>query len=233
MYKTMQRWTSCEVDKLKILYPDLNCSVGKLAEILNRTELSIRMKAVNLTITRGIKRWQSENDEFLKRNYRKIGIKKCAEILGYSVDHIQGKVVERGLSKKLTYWTDEEIRELKELSGQHLTLSEIAKRLNKSIPQVKNRMRLSKINACWWTESELEYLKKNYASHNAEEIARILKRTKIMIYRKASELGITQEDNSGKNHYAFIEKHPAIFISSRKSIQVKFPCCGYKLLIEI
>lgn len=201
----MQVWTPEEEAILKSLYPNSKYEVEKIAKRLNRTVLSVRSKAIGLHITRGIKRWKAKNDDLLRKEYKRQGAEKCAGILGYSVRHITLKAEALGLSKNISFWKKEETEQLKKLCEQHLTRAEIAKGLNKNITQVGNKIRNLGLNACWWSEEEIEYLKANYTSHNADEIAGKLHRTKMMIYRKASELGITQKDNYGKNHYAFKE----------------------------
>lgn len=219
----MQTWTALEINTLTELYPDPNYSEEEIAKKVNRSVLSVRSKAFRLHITRGIKRWKNEYDGYLKKNYEKHGAKKCAKKMGYSPRHIQLKAKELGLNKKLVYWDDGEIKKLKELCNKHPTLSEIAEQLNKSIPQLKNKMRKLGVESCWWSETEIEYLKANYTSHNANEIATYLHRTKMMVYRKASILGITQKDNSGRNHYAFKEdnrEYPAEWTAGlRKKIR--------------
>lgn len=201
----MRIWTAEEIKILRTLYSNPKYTEEEIAKRLNRTSLAVRSKALKLHITRGVKRWKSVYNVYLKKNYKKLGAKECAHFLGYSPRHIQSKASELELNEKLIYWTDEETKKLKELCNNHLTLSEIAEQVNKSIPQVKNKMRRLGIESCWWSEREIEYLKANYNSHNAGDIAKYLHRTKMMVYRKASELDITQKDNSGRNHYAFKE----------------------------
>lgn len=201
----MHQWNTTEIETLSELYPNLSYSVEEIAERLNRTPASIRSTAVQLDITRGVKRWKTEYDDFLKENYKKLGITQCAKVLGYSERHILRRAKELGLAKKIDFWTDEETVKLKELCNAHFTRREIAKRLNKTVSQVCNKMERMGLSNCWWSEDEIKFLKTNYNSKNAKEIAKQLNRTKAMIYRKASELGITLKDNSGRNHYAFRE----------------------------
>jgi len=201
----MQVWTNEEVQVLIELYPNTKYSVDEIAKKLQRSTSSIHNKALLLHLTRGVKRWKKENDEFLKEEYQKLGAEKCAKMLGYSSRRISLNAKRLELTKTLQYWTEEEIEQLKELCDKHLTLSEIAEQLNKSVLQVNNKLRLLKMKASWWSPNEMEYLKAHYNSHNAEEIGNVLNRTKSVIYRKASMMGITQKDNSGSNHYAFKE----------------------------
>lgn len=201
----MRTWTNEEVQILIELYPKTKYSVDEIAKELQRSTLSILNKALLLHLTRGVKRWKKEYDELLKERYQECGAERCAEILGYSPRRIYVNAKRLGLTKELQYWTPEEIGKLKELCDKHSTLSEIAKLLNKPIIQINNKLRLLNLKASWWSYDEIEYLKAHYNSHNAKEIGKVLNRTKGMIYRKASDLDITQKDNSGSNHYAFKE----------------------------
>lgn len=201
----MRTWTNEEVQVLTELYPNTKYSVDEIAKKLQRSTLSIHNKALLSHLTRGVKRWKKGNDEFLKEKYQELGAERCADVLGYSSGRICVNAKRLGLTKKLQYWTIEEIEKLKELCDTHLTLLEISKQLNKSILRVNNKLRLLNLKASWWSPNEIEYLKAHYNSHNVKEIGKVLNRTKSMVYRKSSELNITQKDNSGSNHYAFKE----------------------------
>ena len=205
-------WESDKIALLEELYPNKYYSVEEIAKALNRTTSSVRNKAIELDITRGIKRWKGEYDTFLKEKYRALGTLQCAKILGYTESHIQRRAKQLGLNKKIKLWTEEEVETLRELSDKHFTQAEIAKELHRTIAQIKNKLNILKIRSSWWSESEVLFLKANYNSHNAGEIAKHLNRGKATVYRKASLLELTKKDNSGKNHYAFIEdarKYPA------------------------
>ena len=210
----METWESDKIALLKELYPNRDYSVEEITEALNRTASSIRNKAIELDITRGVKRWKSEYDTFLKENYKTLGTLQCARVLGYTESHIQRRVRQLGLNKKIKFWSKEEVETLRELSNKHFTQAEIAEVLDKTITQIKNKLSVLRIKSSWWSESEVSFLKANYNSHNACEIAKCLNRSKATVYRKASLLSLTKKDNSGRNHYAFIEdprKYPVVW----------------------
>lgn len=208
----METWESDKITVLKGLYPNTDYSVEEIAKALDRTVSSVRNKAIQLNITRGIKRWKTEYDTFLKQNYKTRGTLQCAEILGYTEWHIQWRAGQLSLNKEVELWTEGEVETLRELSDKHFTQAEIAKELDRTIAQIKNKLSILGIRSSWWSECEILFLKANYNSHNAGEIAKYLHRSKKTVYRKASLLGVTKKDNSGRNHYAFIEdprKYPA------------------------
>ena len=194
----MQVWVKGEEDMLKAMYPDSKYEVEEIGLQLNRSLASIRGKAFCLGITRNVKRWKTEFDDFLRRDYKKLGTSKCAEILGYSTERIREKVRMFGLQEKtVSFWTEEETNKLREMVGEHYTQKEMAIILEKTTLQVGNRIKRLGLISRGWSEEENAFLKENYNSHNVVDVANHLKRKKMMIYRKASELGITQEDNCG------------------------------------
>lgn len=201
----METWKDKEISLLKELYPNTDYSVEEIAKALNRTASSVRSKAVELIITRGIKRWKSEYDFFLKKNYRTLGILECAKILDYTEWHIQRRAGQLGLNKRIKSWTENEIEKLREFADKHFTQAGMAKKLNRTVMQINNKIHALGIKSSWWSEGEVVFLKANYNSHNAGEIAEYLNRSKRTVYRKASLLGVAKKDNSGRNHYAFIE----------------------------
>lgn len=202
----MEAWKDEEIFLLKKRYPNQGYSVDVIAKTIQRTPSSIRSKAIELNITRGIKRWKSEYDTFLKKNYRTLGPLQCAKILGYTEWHIQRRARQLGLNKKIELWTAKEVEKLKELANNHFTQVEIASKLHKTIIQINNKIHILGMTSSRWTKSEVIFLKANYNSHNACEIAKYLNRTKRSVYTKTSLLCLTQRDNSGRNHYAFIEE---------------------------
>lgn len=210
----MERWKDEDLALLKKRYPNRDFSVEVIAKLLHRTVLSVRCKATELNITRGIKRWKIEYDTFLEENYKTLGALECATILDYTESHIQRRVRQLGLNKKIKFWSEEEVETLRELSNKHFTQAEIAEVLDKTITQIKNKLSVLRIKSSWWSESEVSFLKANYNSHNACEIVKCLNRSKATVYRKASLLRLTKKDNSGRNHYAFIEdprKYPVVW----------------------
>jgi len=202
----MRVWTSEEEDIFKTMYANKEYEMEDISKCLDRSFLSLRGKAITLNITRNVKRWKTKYDDFLIENYKKLGTEKCAEILGYSTDHISKKITLLGLrGKTISFWTREEREELQELANKHYTRKEIAEKMDKTIIQIGNKLRILGLNSNSWNDDEILFLKENYNSHNAISIAKQLNRKKMAIYRKASELGITQIDNLGSNHYAFKE----------------------------
>ena len=107
--------------------------------------------------------------------------------------------------------------------GEHYTQKEMALILEKTTLQVGNRIKRLGLISRGWSEKEIAFLKENYNSHNVVDVANHLKRKQMAIYRKASELRITQEDNCGPNHYAFRSdkrEYPAEWtMKLRKSIR--------------
>lgn len=201
----MGTWKSDEIAILKKLYPTGGYTVETIAKTLHRTVSGVRNKAIELNITRGVKRWKIKYDAFLTANYKTQGASQCAKFLGYTVWHIQQRARQLGLNEEIQFWTEEETEILRELADKHFAQTEIAKELHRSAIQIKNKLSALEIKSSWWSESDVIFLKANYNSHNAGEIAEYLNRSKKTVYRKASLLGITKKDNSGRNHYAFIE----------------------------
>jgi hypothetical protein len=88
-------------------------------------------------------------------------------------------------------WTKEEDQKLAELYQKNLPLTEISEILSRSVGGVRNRAYKLKISVNHnYTESELDYLKKNYSSDRLQEVSKVLGKHKTNVCRKARELGL-------------------------------------------
>jgi len=69
-----------------------------LSKKLGITELAVAKKLSRMGLTRkGKGKWSKGREEFLKANYKRLGINELAAECGMSPDYIRNKITELGL----------------------------------------------------------------------------------------------------------------------------------------
>lgn len=117
-------------------------SYREIAEILNRAESTISLKAKKLGLNKSRSKWNEEEVQYLKDNYMFKTYKQIADELGKSTTAIAEKLKAldlRGKKSKCTNWSEYEDNFLKENVGS-LSYSEISKQINRSISSISNRV---------------------------------------------------------------------------------------------
>lgn len=92
------------------------------------------------------------------------------------------------------YWNKDEDRYLMH-NYEKCQVSELASALNRSIASVRWRLHeLRLVKTKRWTESDLKYLKDNYATTINQELADKLGRTRLAVVDKACKLGLEKDE---------------------------------------
>lgn len=206
-------WSKEEEYKLKELYKE-GKSIKEIAVNLSRSITMIRQKLYAQSYY--VKKWKRENndkvgwtkeqDEKLKELYLKYKqeftnsmiFKKIAKEFGRTLPAVRVRIYKSDYYvPEEVGWTEEEKEFLK--NNQHLTIREIAKKLNKSFSSVahyhesfqkKGKIK-NKIQK--WSKEEDEMVKDT--SLSVREIHERIGRTMGSIYVRRSELGASQQKN--------------------------------------
>jgi len=185
-------WSKDEVKLLKKLFPK-----GKAREIVNQTGrplTAVRQKAYDMGLkTRECRLWSADEVKLLKKLYLNQNQKfeRIADILGRSVNAVQAKARNIGISKckPCRLWSTQEERLLKALYPTN-TASDIAKRLGRSASAVSMKASmLGLTKSPVWSKKELKMLKKLYPSRTAQEIADRIDRSVGTVRQQVIRLG--------------------------------------------
>ncbi len=113
-------WNSLDESLLIENYKKLG--IFGCAKLLNRTEVSIRKKAIKLNILkRSAVYWKSEDELFLLNNYKLLGINQCSAILNRTIKSLN-KRLSKITKRRLDLWNDREIKFLKEFYSEYGSL---------------------------------------------------------------------------------------------------------------
>src|SRR5659263_489952 len=105
-------------------------------------------------------------------------------------------------------WTNEEIKELKEMYLKKMSVSEIAVVLGKTHKTIRNKAYALEIT--WrvkYTEEEKQYVRDNYKSYNLREVADYLGKDKTNICRLAKELGLDRTKRKAENPKTYCDEN--------------------------
>ncbi len=199
--KTVRRWTTEEIDLLKIMAPKyLNKTIAKK---LDRSLQEVNKKARELGIELIFKRpiWKKWKVKFLKENINNLSLAQIQKELDVQYYQIMDKLDELGIAYENDFWSEEEINILIELSNK-VYIKEIAKVLNRTegaILTKANKMGLDYITLKKaYTEEELKYIKDNWGIVPVTDMARNLGVSRIMIQAQADKMNLPK---LGKNPY--------------------------------
>lgn len=198
--RTWRKWTRKDIDFLRkhhksMSYPDIAAAMGR-----NRNSVAIECRRLGLKGFRKENGWTAEENERLKKIYREHSIEELAKIFGRSKNAILRKAKKLALSRKVSTWTNEEIRYLTK-NYMLMTSTQLAKRL-KHPPQMirvkANSLGIRKRTQWHWTEKEIKYLRRYYKKKTIKSIAKKLGRNIIAVKRKARQTGFRPPDFPGK-----------------------------------
>lgn len=97
----MAKWTNEEVDFLKENFQTMLHK--ELAEVLGRTEQSVRAKCFKLNLYKKEYSWSEKELEFLKENYKNMTYREIGKILGRTLDAVKTRAEKMGLRKDFHY----------------------------------------------------------------------------------------------------------------------------------
>lgn len=200
--KRSEFWIKDDLEKLKELYPDRKYSIKEIADIFNRTEVSIVIKARRMGFKRDdhIHWWSKRDHNYLLKSIGKKTNREIAEHLGiktYKVDHYLQR---QGLArfKKKPEWTTEEKDFLKS-NYNNLSAKEIASQLNRTLVSIKNtasRMGITESESMPWSAEEEKYLMENYSRMDINQISGTLRRGKSSVAGKIRRMGLSKRKKS-------------------------------------
>lgn len=141
-------WQKKEIDFIKENYK--NKKVKELANLLNRNENSIQLKAqkINLNKYKKSRIWQKKERLFFVENYgKKMKIEEIASILNRTINDVKYKAYKLKLKSfllKKYKWKDEEIKVLRENYGKKTVkvISQMLHKKERSIIDKANKLNL-------------------------------------------------------------------------------------------
>lgn len=182
------RYTKKELEHLRILFKQKK-SDEQIAAIMGRGVTGIRQKrrqlglhrpdAVDISIKNG-HNWTEDELRFIRNYWRTKSDKWMAKKLGVSVSSYKHKR-----------------QRMKTLS---LTGREVSARYIKRWTHQKGRHDT-------WTYNQEEFLRDNYPTHSAKELAKYLGRGENAIQWKAKRMGLKKAFNPGRKGYKPIEQY--------------------------
>ena len=155
----------------------------------------------------GIKGWNSNELEFVVKNYSNMTINDIAKELNKKPKTVTYAAKKLKLKKQNhSKWTEEEFQYLREHTMD--TSEEIAKVLKKTVNAVNGkRTVLGLYKSQPWTEEEIQYLKQNYESELYSDIAKLFNRSEGAIRAKCHELNLVQKDEWTNDDLEFLRKN--------------------------
>ncbi|GMC10398.1 hypothetical protein K5E_25370 [Enterococcus thailandicus] len=184
-------WTNEEEQLLKDKYG--KWYLKTIAEELNRSEQSVRMKAYKLGLVKSSHRFDFTNDEidFIVENYPVRSTREVAEKVHCSEAKVYSFARSMKLVKKTreVIWSEEDIEYLK----KHLDspYAELEKVLEKSTERIKSKIKdlgLKKRRPSSWTTVQDAFLEENLNKLPVEELVAQLGKSKSVIKKRCREL---------------------------------------------
>jgi hypothetical protein len=97
------------------------------------------------------------------------------------------------MKKTFKLWSRKEDLELRKLWADGVKVKNISKKLNRSIPSVKSRVYLKKLENRFirWRLSEEDILRENYGKKTLKEMSKMLNRSTSSLFKRAIRLGLS------------------------------------------
>lgn len=224
------RWTKDEMELLKKYYSYLDWE--ELCNILPRHKKeNIISKASTLKIKREQYFWDENNIDILIDSYnRGLSTSEIAKELNYkfSESAIVTKANKMNL-KKVTKWTDNEIKILKE-NYSRCTFEELLELLpNRNKDSIKTKAQKLNLQSVYiWKENEKQYIINNWETTPDYIMASVLNRSQRSVKWQREQLGLFRQDKNVK-HYESLTK----FLRSNNSQWKKdsMESCEYKCVL--
>jgi hypothetical protein len=148
------------------------------------------------------KKFTRKDDDILRESYGILPREELCELLGRNDESIYKRARYLGLTKKLKEWTDEELKYLIE-NYKSLSYDEIGRNLGRTRKAITIKvfaLGLDSKRDPFWSDIEIEYLKKVYEDAGDEQsiqydvLEEKFGRLRSNICRKARELGLTNKN---------------------------------------
>ncbi len=120
--------------------------------------------------------WKKSEEDVIKKYYKTNTDKQIAKALGRTEHAVQHRRLTLKIKKALThprFWTPEEVKILTSKYKNH-TAKQIASDFlpNRSVPQIKDKLRRMRITKPMWTDEELDLLVEHGGKLSPKEIAK-------------------------------------------------------------
>jgi len=171
--------------------------------------------------SKNAKKWTKEDVNNLHKMYPFIDTDELVIFFGRTKGAIITKAYKLNIKKEISITgirivKKDEIDKIIELSKNH-SISEIKRIVDRGYTTVKNILDdnncVPEINKAWWSEKDVEFLKKNFYTLEKDEIEIALNRRWLTICKKARYLGLYRKGADGKDrHFKLITKIEKDFI---------------------
>jgi len=183
-------WNKEKTEYLKQNYGEMK--VKDIAAELNTTKQAVKDKASKLSITEKEGKWDKDEIHYLKQNYGPNSnntAKEIAKKLDRSLDSVQNKIKNEGLSYvEQKSFTKQELEFLEE-SYEDFTHKELAKKLDRHKATVTNQLnRMNLIKTPQYSQEEKNFIEDNWQELSDHEIAEKLDRSVVSIRKKRRSL---------------------------------------------
>lgn len=211
----------------------IDCICDNCGEIFSKKKSDIIHNHLNFCSKRCMDialHWSKDDENILINNYGKLSYKEIANLLSRDIKphSIGRKAIDLGIVKSTDIWSNEEIDIV--LNNYSSTpMNELLIMLpNRTKSAILHQARNYDLKSYFYlnrsySESDIEYIKKNYMNKSYEEISKMLGRTVIAIKMKMLELGLSKpkEIANYKNLYNYVRQR---IIPWRNSVREK---CNY------
>lgn len=171
-------WTYKQINFLKENINSL--STQEIANKTGKSKSSVLEKAKNLNLVKNSGNpWTKKEEEYLINNYKTSTYKEIGKKLGRTKKSIEDKARKLNIKKDKTLYLFQPGR---------ISNSKGKKKWEISKEETRNKQ--------LWLEEELSFLKHNFKTMSWGEIGYRLKRTKIAVKRKASDLNLKKSESS-------------------------------------
>lgn len=195
-------WNQEDLKRLEELYPDRNFSLKEIGAKLNRSPVSIMIKARRMKFKRDdhIYRWSKRNHNYLLKNIGTKTNREIAQHLGIKTHKVDQYIQRHKLAryKKKPEWTNAE-KEFLRSNYKKLSVKEIANQLDRTVVSIKNtasRMGLGSRENKLWNSEEEKYLSDNYSKSDVNQLSEYLNRAKSSVAGKIRRMGLSKRKKS-------------------------------------
>jgi hypothetical protein len=140
-----KEWTEKEIELLKKLWADKNCSIDEAARRLNKTRGAVHFRAWSMGLRRPEKWrfWSEEQTRYLRKNYKKKPLSQIAKDLGVTKSSLFHKASRMGfrLKRSPRAWTKTEDDYIRQ-NYLNMLSREIGEKLDRSADVIMNRAKI-------------------------------------------------------------------------------------------
>lgn len=204
-----RNFTNEELDDMKNLYLS-NVSITNIALKYNTTFQTVqnRLKEMNIFKYKN-RKWNKNDIDFLIHNYSDADWNIILDRLSkWNKSEIISKASTLGLKREIYFWSDNDIKILKESYKQKIPLKEIVKLLNYKFSELSISTKAGKLGLSmreFWTDDEDKLLKEIYHKYEMDKICELFpNRNRDSIIHHAMLLGLNSKNIWTHEEYKFL-----------------------------